>query len=541
MKKFQLTAISALLVFCLSAQTFTSSNLPIVVINTNGQTIVDDPKIMADMGIIYNGVGVRNNVTDAFNHYNGKIGIEIRGQSSQSFPMKSYGFELWDNAGSSKNQSILGMPSESDWVLYAPYTDKTLMRNFLAYTMSREMGHWAANCRYVEVMLNNQYVGIYVLMEKVKRNSGRVSISKLNTTDISGDAVTGGYIFSLDKDAPAWVSQYLPENSTAGQSIRFCNVYPKSTAIVAEQASYIRMYVDSFETALNNNRYQDKQTGWRKYADENSFIDYFIVNEVSRNVDGYRLSTFLYKDRNSKGGKLVAGPVWDYDLAFRNANYCKGSDTTGWAYDFNKNCPQDYWQIPFWWEKLANDSSFQGKLRCRWKELRSTGVLSDVRLNQLIDSIVSLTAEARQRHFQKWPVLGQYVWPNPDPIAYSYSGEIDYLKEWLGYRLAWIGKNLKNIGGCYDYPASVKEAIMIQFYPNPFEDNITVNVKSRYNQALHLSVYDVSGRNVYEQSVSILSGSNYLTMPLIRLSPGIYFVKYSVPSGENGTMKMLKK
>ena len=195
MKKFQLTAIATLLAFCLSAQTFTSSNLPIVVINTNGQTILDDPKIMADMGIVYNGPGVRNNVTDAFNHYNGKIGIEIRGQSSQSFPMKSYGFELWDNAGSSKSQSILGMPSESDWVLYAPYTDKTLMRNFLAYTMSREMGHWAANSRYVEVMLNNQYVGIYVLMEKVKRNNNRVSISKLNTTDISGDAVTGGYIF----------------------------------------------------------------------------------------------------------------------------------------------------------------------------------------------------------------------------------------------------------------------------------------------------------------------------------------------------------
>lgn len=541
MKKFQLSAAFVLLIISLSAQTLTSSNLPVVVINTNGQTVVDDPKIMADMGIIYNGPGVRNNVTDAYNHYNGKIGIEIRGQSSQSFPMKSYGFELWDNTGNSKNQSILGMPSESDWVLYAPYTDKTLMRNFLAYTMSREMGHWAANCRYVEVVLNNEYVGIYVLMEKVKRNSGRVNISKLNTTDISGDAVTGGYIFSLDKDAPAWVSQYLPQNSTSGQSIRFSYVYPKSTAIVPEQASYIRTYVDSFETALAAKTYEDKLSGWRKYADEISFIDYFIVNEVSRNVDGYRLSTFLYKDKSSKGGKLVAGPVWDYDLAFRNANYCKGSDTAGWAYEFNKNCPQDYWQIPFWWEKLTNDSSFQGKLRCRWKELRSSGVLSDARLNKLIDSVVTLTAEARQRHFQKWQVLGQYVWPNPDPIANSYSGEIDYLKEWLGYRLGWIGRNLKNTGGCYDYPASVKEAIMIQFYPNPFADNISVSVKSRFSQPLQLSVFDVSGRKVYEQTASVLAGSNYLTMPLVRLSQGIYLVQYCVPSGEKGTLKMLKK
>src|SRR5436190_6286011 len=163
----------AVLCFFLSnAQTVTSSNLPIIVINTNGQAIVDDPKITADMGIIYNG-SARNNITDPFNHYNGKIGIEIRGQSSQMFPMKSYTIELRDATGNSQDKSLFGFPKESDWVLYAPYTDKTLMRNFLAYTLSNEMGHWAAHCRFVEVVLNNDYKGIYVFMEKIKRGSGR--------------------------------------------------------------------------------------------------------------------------------------------------------------------------------------------------------------------------------------------------------------------------------------------------------------------------------------------------------------------------------
>ncbi|MEY2639706.1 MAG: hypothetical protein RIR90_1188, partial [Bacteroidota bacterium] len=131
MKHWFLIVLLHALVYRIDAQTLSSSNLPIIVINTGGQTIPDDPKVMADMGIIYNGEGKRNAVTDLFNHYSGKVGIEIRGQSSQQFPMKSYSIELWDNSGKSVDKSLFGLPKESDWVLYAPYTDKTLMRNFL--------------------------------------------------------------------------------------------------------------------------------------------------------------------------------------------------------------------------------------------------------------------------------------------------------------------------------------------------------------------------------------------------------------------------
>ena len=175
------------------------------------------------MGIIYNGPGVRNNLTDPFNNYNGKVGIETRGHSSQMFPMKAYGFELRDTAGNSVNKSILGMPKESDWILYAPYTDKTLMRNFLAYTLSRQMGHWAAHCQFVEVVLNGDYIGVYVLMEKIKRNANRVNIVKMDNTIISGDEVTGGYIFSLDKDPNAWISRFPPPYSSLSQrSLQLC-------------------------------------------------------------------------------------------------------------------------------------------------------------------------------------------------------------------------------------------------------------------------------------------------------------------------------
>ncbi len=161
------------------AQTFTSSNLPIVIINTNGFAIADEPKITADMGIIHNGVGVRNNLIDPQNNYNGKIGIEVRGSSSQMFPKKQYSIELRDGLGAGVAASLLGMPVEEDWVLFAPYNDKSLMRDVLAYKLARDMGRYAPRTRYCEVVLNGDYLGIYILMEKVKRDKNRVDIANL--------------------------------------------------------------------------------------------------------------------------------------------------------------------------------------------------------------------------------------------------------------------------------------------------------------------------------------------------------------------------
>ncbi len=534
-----------LLLICISAVTFgnaqilTSSNLPIISINTNGQTIADEPKITADMGIIYNGSN-RNNITDAFNHYNGKIGIEIRGQSSQMFPMKSYSIELQDVNGNSVDKSLFGLPKESDWVLYAPYTDKTLMRNFLAYTMSREMGHWASNCRYVEVILNGEYIGIYVFMEKIKRGSGRVNISKTATTDITGDAVTGGYLFSIDKEADGWYSAYTPPYGTANQKIRYSYIYPKITAIVPEQQSYLAGYVDSFETALYNSTDPKKINKWRKFADEASFIDFFIVNEISRNVDGYRLSSYFYKDRNSKNGKIIAGPVWDYDLAFRNANYCNGSDTSGWAYNFNSICPQDFWQNPFWWKAFLQDKTFQSNLRCRWKLLRATS-LSVARINTLIDSVYTITDEARQRHFQKWPTLGQYVWPNPQPIAGTYNTEISYLKEWIAARLGWMDRYIPNEGVCFDYPASVKESILVQGNPNPVYSNYHLTIKSRMQQQIALRALDITGRTVYSNSFIVNAGYNQLEVNMSSLQKGMYVFYLTPTSGEKISTKVMKQ
>lgn len=535
MKKLLATLLIAYNCLPVYAQSFTSSNLPIVTINTNGQEVVDDPKIEADMSIINNGDGQRNNITDPANEYTGKVGIEYRGQSSQMFPMKSYGFELRDNNGNSINQSLFGLPSESDWILYAPYNEKTLMHNFLAYTLSRELGHWASNCRYVELVVNGEYRGIYILMEKIKKNDGRVKVSKISKTDISGDKLTGGYIFSIDKEADGWFSQYRAGvGGTA--AVQFSYVYPKISNIVPRQQDYIKSYVDSFENALYSSNFQDASEGWRKFADEVSFIDYFIVNEVSRNVDGYRLSSYFYKDKNSINRKIVAGPVWDYDLAFKNADYCSGSDITGWSWQFNSVCASDYWQVPFWWDKFAADTLFQANLLCRWTSMRQT-VLSQNHLYHLIDSVASLTAEARQRHFAKWPVLGVYVWPNPQPIATNYEEEITQLKTWLANRLSWIDDHLKNLGKCKVLPPEKNE---IKIAPNPIDKAVNIRFASVKDRILNITVYDINGRIVLLEKYNIRQGNNAITLNAAAWMHGVYAIQFLADDGYKVVKRIIK-
>ncbi|HKR06100.1 MAG TPA: CotH kinase family protein, partial [Bacteroidia bacterium] len=213
---------------------FVSSNLPIAVVNTFGQGIPNDPKITAFLGIIDNGPGIRNYMTDPFNNYNGYIGIETRGHSSQSFPQKQYSFETRDSSGNDLNASLLGMPAEHDWILYAPYTDKSCMRNWLVYQLSNDMGQYAVRGKFCELVLNGEYKGIYEITETIKRDADRVDIAKLTPNDTIGDDVTGGYIVKIDwVDGPYWVSAYPPDQTNPWNNvINFQNTSPKPDSLL---------------------------------------------------------------------------------------------------------------------------------------------------------------------------------------------------------------------------------------------------------------------------------------------------------------------
>jgi hypothetical protein len=514
---------------------FTSTNLPIVVINTGTNVIVDEPKVMADMGIIYNGVGNRNHLADPFNHYNGKIGIEFRGSSSQSFPKKPYGFECWDVNGNAIDSAILGMPSQSDWILSPSYSDKSLLNNYMTYDLARSLGWYAPRGVYVELVVNGEYVGVYILMEKIKRDNNRVDIANLQPIDIYGDEVTGGYIIKIDKSTGngggGWVSAFAPDTAPNGQTIFYQYEYPSDLEIMPQQSAYIQAYVDSFETALAGPNFMDTAVGYAHYIDVNSFVDYFLLNEFSRNVDGYRLSTYLYKDKNSNGGKLTIGPCWDYDLAWANANYCAGSDTAGWAIDFARVCPGDYWQIPFWWDRLLEDTSFQNKVKCRWEELKLT-VLSVNYLHNYCDSMQTYLTESSGRNFQKWPILGQYVWPNPTPLPNSYQGEINELKNWISARWVWLDNNMPgSVGACSvllsDPNNSATPAYTAGAYPNPFTNEINFSVYLAHPDVINVTIYNSLGQAVMAPvAVEGSTGTNQVHIALPENLPaGMYIMR----------------
>jgi subtilisin-like proprotein convertase family protein len=426
----------------------TESNLPILILNTGTQTIPDDPKIIVDMALIDNGYGNRNHITDPYNGYNGKIAIEIRGSSSQMFPKKSYGFETRSTLNTSldSNVSLIGMPSEHDWILSANYSDKSFLHNFLTYQLQNEFGHWGPRCKFVDVILNGQYWGIYILMESIKWDNNRVDINHLHPNQNSAPEITGGYIIKIDKQTGSggdgWTSPYPPINNPNGQTIYYQYDYPSQDSISTQQKAYIESYVDSFEDALFGPNYMDSALGYMKFIGNNSFIDYFFSNEVSKNVDGYRISSYLYKDREKT---LKAGPVWDYDIAYGNANYCGGDDTLNWAYLFP--CSGDGLQVPAWWPRMLTDSNFTNQLKCRWNFLRN-GPLSISHLNSVIDSVAGYLNESQAWNFTVWPILGVYVWPNVSPYPSTYAGEIANLKQWLGTRIQWLDANMPGNCNC---------------------------------------------------------------------------------------------
>ena len=508
---------------------YTSSDLPIVVINTNGLVIPDDPKIVAHMGIIDNGFGNRNYLTDSFNIYNANIGIELRGSWSQTFPQKQYGFETLDSLNQTVDTVVMGMPSENDWILNAPYNDKTCMRNVLVYDIANKTGHYASRTRYCEVMLNGNYQGIYVMMEKVKRDENRVDISKLLPTDTSAVDITGGYIIKIDKvtgsgGGAGWNSLF---SGIPGTPIHFQYEYPDAVTLVPKQKTYIKLYVDSFEKALNASWFLNVDSGYKKYIDLQSFVDYFILNETCKNVDSYRLSTFLYKQKITKGGKLVIGPAWDYNIAFRNADYCAGMQFSGWQYQYNTICGTSGGDnVPFWWTKMLQDPAYTSLLKCRWQELRATTLNTDTLLN-MIDSIATVLDEAKDRHFFKWPVLGVQTWANPSPIPADYAGEISSMKAWIQARMAWLDGNMP--GTCVVTSAStsfVKNG-SVSVFPNPFKDRLYIRLDFDKTTNTEFSLSDVSGRIVrMPSSIYITAGIQEMEMNKFNtLPPGIYFLK----------------
>lgn len=453
MKKFFINIIFLFVILVPSlGQTLTDSNLPIVIIATDGGvSIPDEPKAMATMKIIDRGAGQRNYVSDQSNpiylNYNGRIGIEIRGSSSQVSPKKSYGLttRMADDV-TNNNVSLLGMPEENDWILGGMVFDTALIRDYLCHSLSRQMGNYASRARYCEVIINNVYHGLYILQEKLKADDDRIDVTKISTTDNLLPDLSGGYIVKADKttgdDYINWTMY-----SWNGANIDYILELPKQENATTAQVNYIRSVFFNLETAAKNGNLS-VVNGYPSLIDVPSFIDFMIINEFASNADAYTYSTYFHKDRN---GKLRAGPLWDFDLTY-------GNDLFMWSFDRSKTY---VWQFQYggndgsrFWYDLFYNSQFRCYLSKRWNELTQPGQpLNHALLEDFIDQTAALISEAVARDYQRWGKSG------------SHTQRIANIKSFIAARIAWMTANLGSFSACSNVAVPQLAITKINYHP----------------------------------------------------------------------------
>lgn len=504
---------------------FSSTNLPLVQIQTNNQVIGLNGATV-NFGIIRNSNGARNHTDDPWNHYNGKAFARVRGHSTMDSEKQSFDLELRNNAGATISIPLLGMPAESDWVLIAQYKDKSLMRIPITYDFTRKMGEYAPRFRFVELMINGEYRGIYLLMEKIKRDKNRVNIKALNTAAVDTPGVSGGYIFKIDRnDAPGWTS-LLPGNHPGNQHFFYNFDQPSGADITNAESQYLQDYMNRFELAIDAQQF-DTANGYQQYLDLRSMVDFLIVNEMSKNVDGYRLSTYLYKNNDSIDKKLHMGPVWDYDIAWHNCNDWNNMQANGWQYEQVMN----EYPIPNWWNKAAQDTNFTDLLWCRWTGLRDS-VFRTEAFYAYIDSVENLLEESRLRNFKQFPIIGTYIYPNPqDQATATYQSEVDDLKSWIASRCGWMDFIIS--GHCPPVapvdtttPAGITHLAMtakhISPYPNPAIAGSLVQIESAGYAIDRFTWYDVIGRKVEDGAVP--PSENPLQIPTPAKVSGLFIL-----------------
>lgn len=402
--------------------------------------------------------------------------VSVRGNSSYFYDKKSYRLELQDARGRDRRVGLLGMAPDADWVLYAGATDRSFARSVLAHELWRGMGHYAVRWRFVELFvvtngpaeippgqlvdavpraldawsranllaradvnppgsdsvettLARSYVGLYVLMEKIKRGPGRLDIARLRPRDDAEPAISGGYIIKKDDQGRG------ERGLLTGQEFRLRFEEPRESELTPAHRFWMTQYLDALERALFGRNFRDPIAGYPAYLEVESFVDFHWLVEVAKNADGYWYSQYMHKDR---GGKLAMGPVWDWDNAFANPFFGRHA-TNGWR--FEAAMDPDY----TWYRRLFEDPDFLQRYVDRWSELR-THLLSTTNVIALLDGITTGLEEAHQRNGNRWERAGGNAVLRAR-YGLTLANEVQALKDWLVSRLMWIDSQ--------DYPRPV--------------------------------------------------------------------------------------
>ncbi|MBO5418860.1 MAG: CotH kinase family protein [Bacteroidales bacterium] len=388
-------------------------NIPVIYIDTKGVEILDKENYVEGTITIKDPEKLYSDVTE----FSAKMGIRGRGNSTWSFPKKPWKVKLKEKA------QLLGMPADKEWALLANYSDRTLLRNVVAMELSRICGFsWTPRMVSVEVYLNNRYQGVYNLCEHKKISEDRVNIDIVGEGDNSGEAITGGYYLEIE--------QQQDETTCWWTKMGAPMMFSDPEVPTPEQLEYVKGYIDDFETALKNRDFSE-ETGYLKYIDLTSFLNYYIVQELTKNIDGdLRKSTFLTKER---GKKMEMYHLWDFDLTLGNAGYFDPSvgDSTYRGYWIKKSS---------WYRYMFNDPAFVDALQARWNELYP----ELDRIPEFIDRQALFLDKAKDRNFEVWDIKASVDWVNM-PSKGSYEKELQYLKEFYINRLEWLNTELMKL------------------------------------------------------------------------------------------------
>lgn len=436
-------------------------NLPIVVINTNGNSIKRKENIVADIQIY----DVKDKVLEEEPSFQGKVNLSIRGNSTSKYPKKQFSLKLINNNGEDYDKELLGMSKGAEWALNGPFSDKSLMRNYIAYKTGRNIMEYSPDAKFCEVFViddnsntieEKYYKGVYLLIEKIERSEERVDIKK-SQNNINETS----FIISKDRNKEEEISLNSYGIQTDIDSYAINIDYPKSK-LTDEKYKYINRFISEFERVLYSDKFNDLIEGYSKYIDVESFVDFYIINEFFKNTDAGILSTYFYKDYQEK---LKAGPIWDFNKCLGNHN-----EEIGLPYDY-----KGFFMINRpWFGRLMEDKSFSSKLVNRYKDLRKS-YLSDEYLINLIDETVVFLGSAVDRNFNKWPIdlcnQAEVFEENEDVAEYSlniepyvefleknkhllkdteyrsksYDEEIEKLKEFIINRGKWIDDNIDSL------------------------------------------------------------------------------------------------
>ena len=414
-----------------------SSNLPVVIVHMMGSEAPSpDDHTYQRAGLLIAEPRMAGRATPVNpDAETARAGIKVRGRSTRYDAKHSYSLETWGDIDQKDlGMSLLGMPSESDWALYAPFTwDRSYMRNALMYALSHDLGRYAARTRFVELFLTQgdqpvsmtDYLGIYVFMERLTRDPQRVAIQSLRGQELTAPDITGGYIVKVDDPGDG-------ERGFSAAGLRFAHVYPDEEDTSDDQQRYIARYLEDVAAAAKHAPTSHDGRPLPPYQaliDVGSFIDHHILNTFAKNPDALRLSAFFHKDR---GEPLHAGPIWDFDRSL-GSNDERSTDPTGWS------ASQDgtrLFEHPLWVDLFA-DENFRTAYRTRFREVLQ-GALAPARVHAHIHRFATELDEASRRDADRWP--------EARPANGRYDNEVQALLQWTEARSRWIDANLQSVG-----------------------------------------------------------------------------------------------